>query len=56
MIVTFDTGILVRATERSDGPARRALKAVIHNPTHFPVIRFMRTLISFVRFLSWSNL
>jgi putative PIN family toxin of toxin-antitoxin system len=34
MIVTFDTGILVRATAISDGPARRALDAVVDDPAH----------------------
>jgi putative PIN family toxin of toxin-antitoxin system len=34
MIATFDTSILVRATKRSDGPARRAINAMALNPDH----------------------
>lgn len=34
MIITFDTGILVRATKRSSGPARRAVEAVVTDPEH----------------------
>lgn len=34
MIVTFDTGILVRATKRSSGPARRVVDAVVADPAH----------------------
>ena len=34
MIVTFDTGILVRATKRSRGPARRAIDAIAADPQH----------------------
>ena len=34
MIVTFDAGILVRATDSSSGPARRVLDAVVNSPLH----------------------
>jgi hypothetical protein len=34
MIVTFDTTILIRATKRSDGPARRVVDAIASNPEH----------------------
>jgi putative PIN family toxin of toxin-antitoxin system len=34
MIVTFDTSILVRATKRSDGPARKVINALALNPSH----------------------
>jgi hypothetical protein len=34
MIVTFDTTILVRATARADGPARRAVDTIIEHPNH----------------------
>ncbi len=34
MIVTFDTGILVRATPASKGPARRLIESVANNPAH----------------------
>lgn len=34
MIVTFDTTILVRATKRSNGPARRVVDAIAANPEH----------------------
>ena len=34
MIVTFDTNILVRATKRSSGPARRVIDAIASNPHH----------------------
>jgi putative PIN family toxin of toxin-antitoxin system len=38
VIVTFDTGILVRATSRSRGPARRLLELLASNPTHTIVL------------------
>jgi putative PIN family toxin of toxin-antitoxin system len=34
MIVTLDTGILVRATFRSSGPARRLLQKLAEDPLH----------------------
>jgi putative PIN family toxin of toxin-antitoxin system len=34
VIVTLDTGILVRATSRSHGPARRLLQNIAGNPAH----------------------
>src|SRR6266567_3190577 len=34
MIVTFDTSILVRATKRSNGPARRAVDAIAFDADH----------------------
>ena len=34
MIVTFDASILVRATKRSNGPARRVMNALARNPAH----------------------
>lgn len=34
MIVTFDTSILVRATKRSTGPARRVIDALATHPDH----------------------
>jgi putative PIN family toxin of toxin-antitoxin system len=34
MIVTFDTSILVRATKRSNGPARRAVDAMASDADH----------------------
>jgi putative PIN family toxin of toxin-antitoxin system len=34
MIVTFDTSILVRATKRSNGPARRAVDAIASYACH----------------------
>jgi predicted nucleic acid-binding protein len=34
MIVTFDTSILVRATKRSNGPARRAVDAIASDADH----------------------
>lgn len=34
MIITFDTGILVRATKRSSGPARRLIDIVAADPGH----------------------
>ncbi|MGP8247469.1 MAG: putative toxin-antitoxin system toxin component, PIN family [Bryobacteraceae bacterium] len=34
MIVTLDTGILVRATSRSQGPARRLIQSIAHDPSH----------------------
>ncbi len=34
MIVTFDASILVRATKRSDGPARKVVEALARNPDH----------------------
>jgi putative PIN family toxin of toxin-antitoxin system len=34
MIVTFDTSILVRATKRSNGPARRAVNQIAFNTGH----------------------
>jgi hypothetical protein len=32
MIVTFDTSILVRATKRSNGPARKVIDALARKP------------------------
>jgi len=34
MIITIDTGILVRATARSRGPARRLLGIIANDPSH----------------------
>ncbi|HUE04044.1 MAG TPA: putative toxin-antitoxin system toxin component, PIN family [Bryobacteraceae bacterium] len=34
MIVTFDATILVRASKRSDGPARKVVDALAANPEH----------------------
>jgi putative PIN family toxin of toxin-antitoxin system len=34
MIVTFDASILVRATKRSNGPARKVIDALIADPRH----------------------
>ncbi len=34
MIITFDTGILVRATKRASGPARRVVDTVAADPDH----------------------
>lgn len=34
MIITIDTGILVRATSRSKGPARRLVRAIVSDPHH----------------------
>src|SRR5260370_24654185 len=34
MIVTFDTSILVRATERSSGPARKVIDILASDPDH----------------------
>ena len=34
MIVTFDSSILVRATGRSKGPARRLIDSLAKNPVH----------------------
>ena len=34
MIVTFDSSILVRATKRSNGPARRLIDAFARHPDH----------------------
>jgi putative PIN family toxin of toxin-antitoxin system len=34
MIVTFDASILVRATKRSNGPARKVMNALALNPGH----------------------
>jgi putative PIN family toxin of toxin-antitoxin system len=34
MIVTFDSSILVRATKRSQGPARRVIDALAARPDH----------------------
>jgi putative PIN family toxin of toxin-antitoxin system len=34
MIVTFDSTILVRANVRANGPARRAVEAIVANPGH----------------------
>ena len=34
MIVTLDTGVLVRATSRSHGPARRLLQEIAGNSAH----------------------
>ncbi|HME08863.1 MAG TPA: putative toxin-antitoxin system toxin component, PIN family [Bryobacteraceae bacterium] len=34
MILTLDTGILVRATARSSGPARRLLQEIAANESH----------------------
>ena len=34
MIVTFDSSILVRATKRSQGPARRVIDALAAHPDH----------------------
>ncbi|MBI4906876.1 MAG: putative toxin-antitoxin system toxin component, PIN family [Acidobacteria bacterium] len=34
MIVTFDASILVRATERSAGPARKVIESLAANPEH----------------------
>jgi putative PIN family toxin of toxin-antitoxin system len=34
MIVTFDSSILVRATKRSNGPARRVIGALAAHPDH----------------------
>ena len=38
MIVTLDTGILVRATVRSAGPARRLVQEIANDPTHTLVL------------------
>jgi len=38
MIITLDTGILVRATTRSSGPARRLLQIIASNPSHILAI------------------
>ena len=38
MIITLDTGILVRATSRSQGPARRLLQKIADNPSHILAI------------------
>ena len=34
MIVTFDSSILVRATKRSNGPARRLIDILATHPDH----------------------
>jgi putative PIN family toxin of toxin-antitoxin system len=34
VIITFDTGILVRATPASKGPARRLIESLANNPAH----------------------
>jgi hypothetical protein len=34
MIVTFDSSILVRATKRSNGPARRLIDVLAGHPEH----------------------
>jgi len=34
MIVTFDWLILVRATKRSNGPARRLIDVLVEHPDH----------------------
>ena len=34
MIVTFDTAILVRATSRSKGPARKVIEKLASDPAH----------------------
>jgi hypothetical protein len=34
VIITFDGGILVRATKRSNGPARRVIDIVAGDPAH----------------------
>jgi putative PIN family toxin of toxin-antitoxin system len=38
MIVAADATILVRATKRADGPARRVIDAIIANPEHTLVV------------------
>jgi len=38
MILTLDTGILVRATSRSNGPARRLLGKIANNASHLLVL------------------
>jgi putative PIN family toxin of toxin-antitoxin system len=38
VIVTLDTGILVRATARSAGPAKRLVQELANNPTHTLVL------------------
>jgi putative PIN family toxin of toxin-antitoxin system len=38
MIVAADATILVRATKRADGPARRVIDTIIANPTHTLVL------------------
>jgi putative PIN family toxin of toxin-antitoxin system len=34
VIVTLDTGILIRATARSNGPARRLVQIIANTPSH----------------------
>jgi hypothetical protein len=48
MIVTFDTSILVRATKRSDGPARHAIDALSLDPDHV-IARLRLPLVKWVR-------
>jgi predicted nucleic acid-binding protein len=38
MIITLDTGILVRATARSNGPARRLLQKIANDSSHILAI------------------
>ena len=38
MIITLDTGILVRATVRSNGPARVVLQRIANDPSHLLAI------------------
>jgi|HubBroStandDraft_1064217.scaffolds.fasta_scaffold272498_2 hypothetical protein len=38
MIVAADATILVRATKRADGPARRVIDAIVANPAHTLVL------------------
>ena len=55
MIVTLDTGILVRATHKSDGPARRLVEILFRDPQHTVVLS--RFIISEVgKVLSYPRL
>ena len=55
MIVTLDTAILVRATARSNGPARALLELLVNEPGHSIVVS--RYILSEVgKTLCYSNL
>ena len=55
MIITFDTSILVRATKRSNGPARKVIELLAANSNHVIVLSFF-ILSEVARVLSYPRL
>ena len=55
MIITFDTSILVRATKRSNGPARKVIELLAANPDHIIALSLF-ILSEIARVLSYPRL